>query len=397
MKLTIAREQLLSVLRVMARAVKDEAGAPMRGMVALRTDATALRVWGADSHLALAATIATDPVYKDGMLVCGLRSLLHAIDKSGELVTLTEHKSGLVITSAGRKFVLQLALAEDFAEHPVVSSAESLVWIRLASEVLKQLFARVGYAMPRDTNRATINGIWLHPDGGVAAFATNGHMSAYAVVSGEIAAPVFVPAELVDVLGRVVVEDEVSIVQSSKRIHVRFGIWSLLHARTEVLSDAPPPWKSMIEKTASTITVDRLLFLKALGAMASGDDGATMRGIPGSQMQLVSRDLGNLHRADAPAQITAPFEVVMSVKYLEQAASAATADAVTLKVMTSRFQAVLLEDGTGIALLMPLNLDVDTTEGLLAADGTPLTPAPPAAKPRKTAAKKGASDATPST
>ncbi|MCY4472037.1 MAG: DNA polymerase III subunit beta [Kistimonas sp.] len=368
MKFIINRETLLKPLLLVSSVVENKQTMPVLSNILIRAEEDSLHLTGSDTEVELIGRIPLDASPEStGITTAPARKLLDICkslpDNSEILFSTKDNQSQMACSSGRSRFTLSTLPAETF---PVSQEEPASVSFSIASNALRRLIDRTGFAMSTQDVRYYLNGMLFKiSEQTLTAVATDGHRLA---VSSEITEEgvtegkqVIVPRKAVLELARLVAEgeDNVTITLGQNHICAHTGPFSF----TSKLVDGKfPDYERVIPYGGQkSMLADRQTLRQALSRAAILSNAKhrgvnltlennTMKMAANNPEQEQAEDEIPVNYADAELKIS------FNVDYLRDVLSVATSDTIQM-IFSDSFSSVLIkqpDDDRSTYVVMPM-------------------------------------------
>ncbi len=351
MKFTIQRRSLVDVLTKCSAITKVKSPHPLVPCVKL-TAGLDLRLAATDLFQSVATREAAQ-VDAPGSIAVNNRDLLDRVKTFQEgPVLLTLDGDKLRVSSGKRRHVLNTLNADDFP-----SVTETITDAKKAK--LGALLVRVKHAASTDSDRASVNSVFLESGDTLSATATDGRVLAFTSTPCDrlAIASAIVPLPAVEALCNLIEQNEVDFRWDDREIVVKHG--ELLFA-SKLTAAVFPPTRQYVEGIArNPIMVGRKALSEAISSVAKATPGGDAGGVvtvtcrPG---QLYIKGAGN---GEAEDEVDATYDgreitIGLMSKYVTDALATLDGDSVEMSITGELDPVFFATPGDkGLRLVMP--------------------------------------------
>jgi DNA polymerase III subunit beta len=362
LKITCARDELVSRLAVVSRAVSTRGAVQVLSGVLLRADSGLLELAATDMEVSLRTTLSSDvegegAVVVPGKLLVDLARLL----PEDEVVIERKLDEGVVqVTSGSYTSRLNVYSAEDFPRLPPVDVP--LQEIERGS--LLATVERVSRAASRDESRPVLTGILVRFEGTTLTMAaTDSYRMAVKETELDAAGPeleAIIPARALVELGRIAAGVE-TIQLGVHENHVVFGAGDAW-LTTRRIDGQFPNYKQLLPETFEVeLELPRgelLDVVRRAGVMAQRNAPLRLRFEEGElTVSTQSQDVGETRETIPAAYTGEPLEIGFNSEFLREGLESITADAVRLRLINPLRPGLLTADDDNFwYLIMPIRL-----------------------------------------
>ncbi|MFG1376113.1 DNA polymerase III subunit beta [Xanthobacter autotrophicus] len=388
MKLTIARDALLSALERARRVVEKRNTIPILSNVLLKAQGAGLTLTGTDLDMEVRTTAAAE-VAAPGAVTVPAQVLYDFMRKlpEGAQVQVEALRSGVLIKSGRSRVTLNTMPDADF---PELAAGDFPHTFDLRADTLATMFERVSFAISSEETRYYLNGIYLHvpaepgapeqAQGAVAngatsdgphlrAVATDGHrLASHQVLAPEGTAGmagIILPRKAVAEIGRLLKplgEETVTLAVSTTKLRLTAGVTTLT---TKLIDGTFPDYRRVIPAGN-----DRLATMETAALAASVDRVTTVtsdRGnavkfsfAAGAPLTLSVRETGS---GDAADEVDGtyegePLEIGFNGRYVLDTLGAMPGKRLRLALGDAGSPALFTPEGddTSLFVLMPMRV-----------------------------------------
>ena len=371
MKLTIARNTLVSAMGAAARIVERRNTIPIISNVRLRADGKNLEITSTDLDIELrvdvAAAIATSG--ETTVSSANLHDIARKLPDGADIAI--EADEGRMTLRAGRtRFTLNTLPASDF---PDIAEGQMDANLRQKGADLARALGKVSFAISTEETRYYLNGVYMHPDtvdgATVLAFvATDGHRLArlrLPLHAGYAFAGVIIPRKTVGVMA-LLAEDapEVQLAIGATKLAMEFGGGKIAGRLVSKLVDGTFPDYSRVIPTANTIraVVDASALKGAIDRVASisSERGRAVKFAFGETLTLsvVNPDSGDA-RDEIDCEVDgAPIEIGFNARYALDLINAIDGDTMRFRLADAGSPAIVESPANAdfLTVLMPMRV-----------------------------------------
>lgn len=359
MKLTIARDALLSLLGTARAVVEKNPHREILNHILLEASHGRLRVKATDLRLSLLVDHLTETVQEPGAACLPLGQLFPVVREfPSQEVSLEVDSSRLMLRSGKTKIVLPVLEAENYPEikEPTWDPAE------VPTRDFVDLVERVGVAASQDTSRPGQCGVFMVLDGEhLRAVATDGHRLHTATMeTGKILeTSVLVPATAMAAVCKLADTDKLQVGVAGDRFVVRSGA---ILTQTTLLetSSFPSGYSRMLPSTRKwTVRCDREDLVGAIRRVMLVTDKASpavLFSAKGSTVRISTEHGQNSGSDDCAAEVLQDADCALDPKYLLDALYACRGPAVHFQVTDSLGPVSLWGGESETLVVMPLRI-----------------------------------------
>ena len=373
MELTLAREDLLKPLQLVAGVVEKRQTLPILSNVLLRvTDKNILQITGTDLEVELESHIPlTEPAKSIGDITVPGRKLMDickTLPEEAE-VKLSLDNEKVLVRSGRSRFTLSTLPAKDF---PATEKGNSNVQFNISQRNLKFLLQRTYFAMAQQDVRYYLNGMLLEVvDNIIRTVATDGHRLALNALTSPLVhtqvSQIIIPYKGIIELMRLLEdnEGEVNVIIATNNVQVTGSHFCFT---SKLMDGSYPDYNRVLPKGGDkTVLVDRDIFKQALtrAAILSNEK---FRGI---SLQIAANSMkihaNNPEQEEAEDEITidyssTPLNIGFNVVYLLDVLNTVKAGIIKI-TMTDPNSSIILEEAekthdysTSFFVIMPMRL-----------------------------------------
>jgi DNA polymerase-3 subunit beta len=363
MKLTCPRDELVSRLGVVARAVSTRSAVQVLLGVLLRAEGGRLHLAATDMELSLRASLAAD-VEDEGAVVVPGRLLVDIARLLPEGEVVLEHRAeeGVVRVECGTaSYRLHTYSVEDFPRLPDVEAVEMFPVER---EALLDTVSRVSRSASRDESRPVLTGILVRFEPGkLVMAATDSYRLAVKETELQASPPeleAIVPARALAELGRIA-QSGATIelgVQDNQIVFSADGVW----LTTRRIDGQFPNYRQLLpeafEYEVRLPRAELLEVVRRTGVMAQRNSPLRLRFAEGElTISAQTQDVGESHESLPVAFTGEPLEIGFNPEFLREGVESIAADELVFKLISPLRPAVMdggEDDPT--YLIMPIRL-----------------------------------------
>jgi len=363
LRITVARDELVGALGVVARAVSTRTSVQILSGILLEAQGSELRLAATDMELSLRATTPAE-IEGDGAIVLPGKTFADiARLLPGDEVAI-EHKpaeSVVHVTSGSASYTLHTYNPEDF---PRLQELESVKTFSVDRESLLETIQRVARAASRDESRPVLTGILVSFSGGkLVMAATDSYRLAVKETELSGTAPeleAIVPSRALQELARIASSgDSVEVgVHENQVVFTADGVW----LTTRRIDGQFPNYRQLLpEQFEHELTLPRSELLEVVRRAAVMIQRATplqLRFAAG-ELTVIARthDVGESQES-MPAGFTGEtLEIGFNADFLRDGLESMDGDDVRLKLISPLRPAVLQGEGDDFTyLVMPIRL-----------------------------------------
>jgi DNA polymerase III subunit beta len=253
MKLSISRDNLLSGLQLVGRAVSSRATLPALGGVEFTTTADALTLRATDMEMALTVSLPDANVEAEGTVLLPGRlagDVVRSLPPGDVSLALRAEQRDVELVAGEARFHLRTLAAEDFPKLPEADGEG----VALPAQPLAETIDRVARAASRDEVRPILTGVLFHVDGATLTMvATDSYR--LSVKHTELDAPLpetieaNVPARALRELARIVTQDgPEEVLMSLARNQAIFSAGAVVLS-SRLIEGQFPSWRQLIPES----------------------------------------------------------------------------------------------------------------------------------------------------
>jgi DNA polymerase-3 subunit beta len=376
MKLTCARQDLLSTLQVVVRAAAVRGAIQALGGILLTAEGTEIRLAATDGEIALRTSLQGE-IETPGSVLLPARLLVDIVRSgSGESISLEQRPetSEVLVSSERATFSLRTLLADDFPRMPDPPENGDVV---LPAKALAETIERVAKAASRDETRPVLTGILMSvEEGNLRMVATDSYRLSVKETrletGSEIQFEANVPARALQELSRVVNDtgtESVSIV--SRENQIVFGAERVTLSSRLIDGQFPNYRQLLPESYEHEIKLSRnemLAVVRRISLMAQRTAPLRLRFESGSvTLSAQTPDVGEASESLPVNYQGDELEIGFNPHFLQDGLESVESDELQLKLITA-LRPGLIEavggngessgDGSFLYLIMPVRLNV---------------------------------------
>jgi len=361
MKITCAREELVSKLGVVARAVSTRGAVQVLSGVLLHAEHGRLELAATDMEISLRAVLAAQVEGDGAVVVPGkLFSDLARLLPEPEVVIEYRPDEGVVqITSGSYSSRLNTYSAEDFPRLPTVEAQLHAI----DRAALLETVERVARSASRDESRPVLTGILVRFEGGklIMAATDSYRLSVKETELGQAGPDLeaIIPARALQELGRLGAGDTIEL--GVHENHVIFGTGEAW-LTTRRIDGQFPNYKQLIPETFETELLlpraELLDVVRRIAVMAQRNSPLRLRFAEGElTVSAQTQDVGEA-RETIPAPYSGePLEIGFNAEFLRDGIDSVASDELRLKLINPLRPAVLIGESDDFSyLIMPIRL-----------------------------------------
>jgi DNA polymerase III subunit beta len=376
MKLSCARQDLLSKLQVVVRAAAVRGAIQALGGILLTAEGTEIRLAATDGEIALRTSLQGE-IETPGSVLLPARLLVDIVRSgSGESISLEQRPetSEVLVSSERATFSLRTLLADDFPRMPDPPENGDVV---LPAKALAETIERVAKAASRDETRPVLTGILMSvEEGNLRMVATDSYRLSVKETrletDSEIQFEANVPARALQELSRVVNDtgtESVSIV--SRENQIVFGAERVTLSSRLIDGQFPNYRQLLPESYEHEIKLSRdemLAVVRRISLMAQRTAPLRLRFESGSvTLSAQTPDVGEASESLSVNYQGDELEIGFNPHFLQDGLESVESDELQLKLITA-LRPGLIEavggngessgDGSFLYLIMPVRLNV---------------------------------------
>ena len=362
-KITVAKDELVSALGVVSRAVSTRTSVQILSGVLLEALDGELRLAATDMELSLRATVGAQ-IEGDGAIVLPGKTLVDIARLLPADEVVIEHRpseSVVHITSGSASYTLHTYNPEDFPRLPDVTSVQTFAIDR---EALLETIQRVARAASRDESRPVLTGILVQFGGGkLVMAATDSYRLAVKETELNGSAPeleAIVPSRALQELARIAsAGDTVDVgVQDNQVVFGTEGIW----LTTRRIDGQFPNYRQLLpEQFEHELTIPRSEVLEVVRRAAVMIQRATPLQLRFSEGELTviarTHEVGESKESMPVGFSGDTLEIGFNPDFLRDGLESVDGDDIRFKLISPLRPAVLQGDGDEFTyLVMPIRL-----------------------------------------
>ena len=361
LKVTCSRDELVSRLGVVARALSSRGAVQVLGGILLRAEAGALELAATDMELSLRTTLDAR-VEGDGAVVVPGKLLVDIARLLPDREVVLEQREGdasLEVTSGSFSSRLHVYAAEDFPRLPAVDVPLHAV----DRQALLETIERVSRAASRDESRPVLTGILVRFEGQTLVMAATDSYR-MAVRETELAEPgpdldAIIPARALTELARIATGDAVELgVQEN---HVVFGTGDAWLTTRRI--DGQFPNYAQLRPDSFEVEVELpreelLGVVRRAGVMVQRNSPLRLRFAEGElTVSAQSQDVGETRETLPAAYAGEPLEIGFNADFLREGLESVRGESVRVQLINPLRPGLLSADGDAFwYLIMPIRL-----------------------------------------
>lgn len=211
MKIVCSKSDLIEAVSVVSRVVKGSINLPILTNILIDASGEKVILRGYDMETGIECSVEGVDIQENGRVAVSAKMLGDISKKMSEdTLTLVTEDNSLVVRSGKSKMKMSCSSAEDFPLFPTVDDPQS---VTIKSNLLKNAFSKVLFAVSKDNTRAVLTGVYLRcKDGILKAVAIDGFRMAIinAPVENSYDFGVIIPAKTVSEILRLIGSDDES-------------------------------------------------------------------------------------------------------------------------------------------------------------------------------------------
>jgi DNA polymerase-3 subunit beta len=363
MRVVCRRDELVSRLAIVARAVSARANVQILAGILIRAEAGRLQLAATDMELSLRASLEAQvedggAVVVPGRLLVDLARLLPAED-----VTLEHHpdEGALRIACGAASYSLHTYAVEDFPRPPEI---DALTMSPVDRDALLDTVARVARSASRDESRPVLTGILVRFERGkLVMAATDSYRLSVKETDLDAAPPeleAIVPARALSELARVAQgADDVELgVQENQVVFTADGVW----LTTRRIDGQFPNYKQLLpESFEHELTLPRTELLDVVrraAVMAQRNSPLRLRFAEGElTVSAQTQDVGEARETMPVAFSGEPLEIGFNAEFLREGIESVSAEEIRLKLISPLRPGLISVDGDDFwYLIMPIRI-----------------------------------------
>jgi len=363
MKITCSKEELVSALSVVSRAVSARSTVQVLSGILIRADGDQLELSATDMELSLRLSLegqveGSGAVVVPGRLLVDLARLLPDAEVTLEY---SAEEGAVQVTSGPSVSRLQTYSAEDFPKLPDAAGAQTFSVERAA---FLETIAKVSRAASRDESRPVLTGILVRFEGGKLVMAATDSYR-LSVKETDLAGDVpeleaIVPARSLTELVRIAQDvDEVQVgVQENHVVFGAKGVW----LTTRRIDGQFPNHKQLIPETFEhEVSLPREEFLEVVrrtSVMAQRNSPLRLRFAEGEvTVSAQTQDVGEARETLPIAFTGEELEIGFNPEFLRDGIDSVNTDEVTLKLISPLRPGLIHSEEEAFSyLIMPIRL-----------------------------------------
>ncbi len=362
LKLTCSREDFVSRLAVVSRAVSTRSSVQILAGVLLRAEGGELRLAATDMELSLRTSLdaqvdAEGPVVVPGRLLVDLARLL----PEPELQIEHRPDEGTVhITCGSASYRLHTYSAEDFPRLPEIDATQIFT---VDAEALLETVAQVSRSASRDESRPVLTGILARFEPGKLVMAAT---DSYRLAVKETDLPgstqeleAIIPARALTELTRIARDSELEVGVQENQVAFRTGDAVLTTRRID--GQFPNVKQLLPEQFEHVVTMPRtelLEVVRRVSVMAQRNSPLRLRFAEGElEVSAQTQDVGEA-KESLPAPFSGdPLEIGFNPEFLRDGIESVQSDDVRLKLISPLRPGLIQGEGDDYSyLIMPIRL-----------------------------------------
>lgn len=370
MQLTIVRETLLKLLRLVSGAVeRKQHQNPILANVLLRANADSLQITATDQEVELIAAEILPAITAGGEITVPFRKLYDickALPDNSEL-TLEVQEDRMIIKAARSRFVLATLSAENFPDVQRISNEKALGNFTIHKQQFAWLVTRTAFAMAEQDVRYFLNGMLLEvKNNRLYAVAADGHRLAmnYLELNEQSVPPmrVIVPRKGVLEIMRIVDEATADLQITISESHIQVSAGGVT-VTSKLLDGKFPDYERVIPRDGNKIIIGnrerlREAFNRASALFSERFRGVRLKMSPERLMVLASNPEQDEVEEDLEVDYQGQeLEVGFNVRYLLDFLAVVQSDLVRFTFSDANKSTLIEEVGEeakGAYVLMPI-------------------------------------------
>ncbi len=368
MKLTTKRDELVSKLSIVSRAVSTRAATQALSGILLRVSEGGVSLAATDGEMGLRTALEAEVSITGGALLPGrlLSELARSLGDERVEVELRESERDVEIRSGGSSFHLRVLPAEDFPNLP----AEEPEPLKIPAAAMAETVDLVARAASRDDMRPVLTGVLVSAAGQeMTMVATDSYRLAVkrteleSTIGGELEANI--PAKALRELGRLVAAgelDEVAVSLLSNQAVFKAGTILL---NTRLIDGQFPNFRQLLpESYEHDVRLPRPEFLdvvRRVSQLAQRNAPLRLSFSPGElKVSASTPDVGDAEETMPAVFEGEPLEIGFNPEFLRDGVESVTGDEVMLRLISPLRPGLLqpVDNEDFRYLVMPIRLNV---------------------------------------
>lgn len=365
MQITIARDELLKPVSLVAGVVERRQTLPILSFIKARQAGGRLTLTGTDLEIEMSVEVAAGN--GDAEFTVPARKLFDICRAlpEGSNITLSNQGEKILLKAGKSRFTLQTLPAKDF---PAIDTATWELALTVTQGALKTLFERTQFCMAQQDVRYYLNGLCLELGSTeTRAIATDGHrmaISEMGVGGASGSRQIIVPRKGIHEMGRLLDTSDAAVDIQIAQNHLRLRTNSGVVFTTKLIDGRFPDYTKVVPANLSkTVGLDRIAFREALGRVAILSN-EKYRGV---RLNLSSGALSvsahNPEQEEAVEELEADYkgeslEIGFNVNYLIEAVNAVSSETIQLGLNDANSSCVVwaVSDPSTRYIIMPMRL-----------------------------------------
>jgi DNA polymerase-3 subunit beta len=369
LKLTTKRDELVSKLSVVSRAVSTRAATQSLAGILIAVDETGgVSLSATDLEMGLRTALEADAEGPGSVLLPGrlFSDLARSLPDAAVQLELRESEKDVEIRSGGSSFHLRVLPAEDFPKFP----AEGEQPLKIPAAALAETAEIVARAASRDDMRPVLTGVLVNAEGGeMTMVATDSYRLAVKrtelepAIDGELEANI--PARALRELGRVIGADGVSEVAVSLLPNQAVFRTGAVVLNTRLIDGQFPNFRQLLpESYEHDVRLPRDDFLEVtrrVSQLAQRNAPLRLSLSPGEMTVAASTpDVGDAEESMPAAFEGEPLEIGFNPEFLKEGIESVEGDEVMLRLISPLRPGLLqpVDNEDFRYLVMPIRLNV---------------------------------------
>ncbi len=368
MKLTIKRDELVSKLSVVSRAVSTRAATQALSGILLSSGESGVTLCATDLEMGMKTSLAADADGDGAVLLPGrlLAELARSLAEGSVEIETREAERDVEIRSGGSSFHLRVLPSEDFPAFPEAEGEP----LKIPAAALAATVELVARAASRDDMRPVLTGVLVSASGNeMTMVATDSYRLAVkrteleSAIGGELEANI--PAKALRELGRIVAADGVdSVSVSLLRNQAVFGAGDIV-LNTRLIEGQFPNFRQLLpESYEHDVRLPRpelLEVTRRVSQLAQRNAPLRLSFTPGElKIAASTPDVGDAEETIPAAFEGEPLEIGFNPEFLREGIESVEGDEVVLRLISPLRPGLLqpVDNEDFRYLVMPIRLNV---------------------------------------
>jgi DNA polymerase III subunit beta len=368
LKLTIKRDELVSKLSIVSRAVSTRTATQALSGVLLSADDSGVSLAATDGEMGLRTALEAEVSGGGAALLPGrlLAELARSLGEAGVEVELREAERDVEIRSGGSSFHLRLLPTEDFPRLP----EQKVEPLRIPAPALAETVELVARAASRDDMRPVLTGVLVSAAGEeMTMVATDSYRLAVkrteleSAIGGELEANV--PARALRELGRIVAADGVAEVAVSLLPNQALFSAGTVLLNTRLIDGQFPNFRQLLpesyEHDVRLPRTELLDVVRRVSQLAQRNAPLRLSLSPGElKVSASTPDVGDAEEAMPAAFEGEPLEIGFNPEFLRDGIESVAGEEVMLRLISPLRPGLLqpVDNEDFRYLVMPIRLNV---------------------------------------